>query len=64
MEDLERRQCVDCLVFAPKTETSYTLISQQHGWRLLRTVDAAGRKVLEWRCPDCFAAHREKSRSG
>jgi hypothetical protein len=42
------------------TETNYTLISQQYGWRLTRRTTAAGRKVAEWRCPDCFAKYRAR----
>jgi uncharacterized paraquat-inducible protein A len=56
-----RQQCVDCRQLAPQTETNYTLISQQHGWRVSRTVDASGRRAMEWRCPRCFAKHRERS---
>ena len=57
----ERRKCVDCSALAPETETNYTLISQRHGWRLTRGKDAAGRKVMEWRCPDCYARVRPKT---
>ncbi len=56
----ERRVCVDCNEIAPATETNYTLISQRHGWRLTRTTDAAGRKVMEWRCPTCFSRFKPK----
>jgi len=31
-----RRQCKDCKIFAPPTETAHTLISSRHGWRLSR----------------------------
>lgn len=49
------RTCVGCGASAPATQTSYTLISSSHGWRLHKRVDAVGRRILEWRCPDCWA---------
>ena len=45
---------------APETETNYTLISAQFGWRLTRYKRADGTLVLEWRCPNCW---REFKRS-
>ncbi|WP_437288378.1 hypothetical protein [Sorangium sp. So ce406] len=53
-------RCVDCSTPAPKTETNYTLISSRYGWRLTRTVDANGRRMMEWRCPSCYTRHRAK----
>ncbi len=51
-------QCVDCGEIAPPTETNFTLISSRHGWRLTRTFTPDGRKVMQWRCPECFARYR------
>jgi hypothetical protein len=56
----DRQQCVDCGQSAPETETNFTLISQRHGWRLSRVVDASGRRHMEWRCPKCFAKARDR----
>jgi hypothetical protein len=50
--------CVGCGTVAPRTHTSYTLISSLHGWRLTRGVDRSGEICLEWRCPACWAKHR------
>ncbi|WP_437781040.1 hypothetical protein [Sorangium sp. So ce1097] len=51
---------MDCGASAPKTETNYTLISSRYGWRLTRTADANGRRVMEWRCPSCYTRYRAK----
>jgi hypothetical protein len=56
------RQCVDCGALSPETETNYTLISSRHGWRLTRSFDAEGRKIMEWRCPPCWNRFRENKR--
>ncbi len=45
---------------APASDTNFTLISSQHGWRLSRAFDATGARVLEWRCPRCWTARRKK----
>jgi hypothetical protein len=50
--------CVDCGRQPPQTETNYTLISARHGWRLSRSVDPSGLRVMKWRCPDCWKKHR------
>jgi hypothetical protein len=52
------RSCVDCGVAPPATESEYTLISAQHGWRLSRGVNSEGRTRLDWRCPKCWAKRR------
>lgn len=54
MSDGLEIQCVDCRRVAPSTETAYTLIGQQHGWRLGFALDQEGKRLPEWRCPDCF----------
>ncbi len=56
-----RNRCVDCGAASPATETNYTLISQRHGWRLTRSVDRDGRKIAEWRCPQCWMRHKDSS---
>ena len=52
-------QCVDCDKVAPPTGTNYTLISSRFGWRLTRA-SGSQRKVMQWRCPACYARVREK----
>jgi DNA-directed RNA polymerase subunit RPC12/RpoP len=56
----DSQTCVTCGKQAPETETNYTLISAQFGWRLTRYKRADGTLVLEWRCPNCW---REFKRS-
>jgi len=56
--DTSRPHCVGCGVLSPATETSYTLISARHGWRVTRGIDAAGRSEMEWRCPRCWEIFR------
>ena len=52
-----KKRCVDCNSIPPETQTNYTLISPQHGWRV-RRYEKDGRKVMEWRCPECWRAFR------
>lgn len=54
------RVCNDCKTESPEVETNYTLISSRHGWRLHRSVDSAGRTLMEWRCPECWARFRKR----
>jgi hypothetical protein len=54
---------VTCGKQAPETETNYTLISAQFGWRLTRYKRADGTLVLEWRCPTCWREFK-RSRNG
>jgi DNA-directed RNA polymerase subunit RPC12/RpoP len=56
----DAQTCVTCGKQAPETETNYTLISAQFGWRLTRYKRPDGTLVLEWRCPNCW---REFKRS-
>lgn len=49
-----RQTCVGCGVISPETQTNYTLISAQHGWRLTRVKQADGTVQAEWRCPRCW----------
>lgn len=55
-----RHRCVDCGTLSPSTQTNYTLISSQHGWRLARGVDPSGTPVMEWRCPKCWSKRKEQ----
>lgn len=60
-DDANERRCVDCHRASPETASEYTLISIRYGWRLTRGRTSDGRTVLEWRCRDCFAAHRARA---
>jgi DNA-directed RNA polymerase subunit RPC12/RpoP len=59
----DSQTCVTCGKQAPETETNYTLISAQFGWRLTRYKRADGTLVLEWRCPNCWKEFK-RSRNG
>ena len=59
-DDEVMRSCVDCNVTAPITETTNTLMGPLHGWRLTLRVGADGRRVGDWRCPDCWALARNR----
>jgi hypothetical protein len=50
--------CIDCHKQSPETETDYTLISSQFGWRLTRSKGADGGLLLEWRCPACWGEYK------
>lgn len=54
----ERQTCIDCAKRSPETETNYTLISAQFGWRLTRQRSPTGDISVEWRCPDCWRAFK------
>ncbi|MCU0689815.1 MAG: hypothetical protein MUF54_00300 [Polyangiaceae bacterium] len=56
----ERHQCVDCRRLSPPTESGYTLISKEFGWRLTRSKGVDGSFRLEWRCPPCWQKHKVK----
>ena len=57
----ERHVCADCGRHSPPTETGYTLISKEFGWRLLREVKPDGSVLLEWRCPVCWKAYKQRN---
>ena len=57
----DRQTCIDCGKKSPETETNYTLISAQFGWRLSRRRADNGEFIVEWRCPDCWRTHKKKS---
>jgi hypothetical protein len=54
----ERPSCIGCGESAPETNTNYTLISTDFGWRLMRRTLPGGERVVEWRCPACWRAHK------
>jgi hypothetical protein len=54
----DRQTCVGCGKKSPETETNYTLISAQFGWRLTRYKSADGSLVIEWRCPSCWREYK------
>lgn len=56
----ERHACEDCGRLSPPTETGYTLLSKEFGWRLTRQVRPDGTLTLEWRCQSCWAKHKVK----
>lgn len=62
VENARSHRCADCGAAAPATETNYTLISAQHGWRLSIDKLPDGRREPVWRCPDCWAAFRGRRR--
>jgi hypothetical protein len=62
-ELVDRQHCTDCGMVSPRTETNFTLISARYGWRLIRQLDAAGRQVLEWRCPRCWESFRGQGKT-
>jgi len=59
----DRQTCVGCGKKSPETETNYTLISAQFGWRLTRYKSADGTLVVEWRCPSCWREYK-RARNG
>jgi hypothetical protein len=58
--DTGRESCVDCKKDAPETDSNYTLISQQYGWRLTRSKSSTGRNIHVWRCPECYEKFRPR----
>jgi hypothetical protein len=60
----DRQICVGCQAQSPETETNYTLIGSQHGWRLIRTRAPDGTVVAEWRCPGCWKAYKASLSKG
>ncbi|HEX8795098.1 MAG TPA: hypothetical protein VF765_29325 [Polyangiaceae bacterium] len=54
----DRQTCVGCGKKSPETETNYTLISAQFGWRLTRYKNPDGTLVVEWRCPTCWREYK------
>jgi DNA-directed RNA polymerase subunit RPC12/RpoP len=61
---VDSQTCVTCGKRAPETETNYTLISAQFGWRLTRFKGPDGSLVLEWRCPTCWREFKRLRTTG
>ena len=57
------QMCFGCGKIAPETETSYTLISSAHGWRVSREKGPSGESIARWRCNDCWKKFRENKAS-
>jgi hypothetical protein len=57
----DRQVCIDCGKKSPETETNYTLISAQFGWRLTRRRAHNGDFIVEWRCAECWRDHKKKT---
>jgi hypothetical protein len=57
---LTQRQCADCGAVAPKTRTAHSLIGARHGWRVVRSRAPDGREQVQWRCPTCWSAYKER----
>jgi len=55
-------RCTGCGTEAPTLDSDTTLISKR-GWRLVLETDEAGCRVGAWRCPACWARHRNALRS-
>jgi len=56
---MECQICVGCGTKSPETDTNYTLISAQHGWRLHRVRAPDGAFSAEWRFPACWRKFKE-----
>jgi hypothetical protein len=57
----DRQNCIGCGKLSPETETNYTLISAQFGWRLAKRQGPAGEFIVEWRCAECWREHKKKT---
>jgi len=60
-DEAKTQTCADCGAVSPPISTNYTLIGT-HGWRITRRATTDGALVVEWRCPDCWIAHKRASR--
>ena len=59
-DDASPRVCTGCGTIAPETDTSYTLISSEHGWRLRRYLHHGG-PIAEWWCASCWVDLKKAS---
>ena len=59
----ERVRCIGCGRLSPETDTNYTLISSQFGWRLTRFRREDGEFIVEWRCPTCWKVFKDGKRA-
>jgi hypothetical protein len=58
--ELRPHSCVDCGTRVPPQDDESALISMKYGWRLTRKVEGDGSSTLEWRCPKCWTAYRDR----
>ena len=52
--------CVDCGLTAPPGDEETPLISIKHRWRLSRAPGDYTPQRVVWRCPTCWAKHKEE----
>jgi hypothetical protein len=57
---MERYKCAGCGAPAPKTGSSFSLISPEHGWRLSRRQNPDGSVALDWFCKPCWRVRKER----
>jgi hypothetical protein len=55
--------CVDCSARVPREDDDSALVSMKYGWRLTRKSGSEGDAAVEWRCPGCWTAYRERRSS-
>ncbi len=55
-------RCVDCDAASPPTEAKYSLLSLA-GWRSIKARGPDGSPKEDWRCPPCWATHKQKGRA-
>jgi len=53
------QKCIGCGSEPPASNTDFTLVSAR-GWRLTPAVADDGSKMMQWRCPPCWARHRRR----
>ncbi len=54
--------CAGCGIGSPAIASNYTVITSRYGWRLTERVaesrsGRSGDRIIEWRCPECWARH-------
>lgn len=55
-----RNTCVDCGAQSPETDTNFSLVSAEHGWRFATRRGPDGGVIVEWRCPTCWQAYKQQ----
>ena len=53
------QRCVGCAAEPPASNGDSTLVSAR-GWRLTAAVGEGGSKLMQWRCPTCWARYRRR----
>jgi hypothetical protein len=64
MFDNDTLRCVVCGKHPPTTQSAYTLVSSEFGWRFTRGVDAEGKPIPNAYCPRCWERRKTEPRSG